>query len=283
MVACHRYRWLFAAEAGVILFNRSVLKTLPIGLRMIGAISTSLLTVLVPLIITILNKDSSESLGFEKEHIRKQIIIGICIAFILSFLFTLIPHLAGLSMLVDNGKRYTQAWQFAYEILYCLIAVSLTEEFVFRGFIYQKCRAISGSETTAIIVSSFLFGVSHLLNGNIIQALVTALLGILWCILRLKIKDCTTLSLIIANSIYDFLITVWTAVFLSYNPVLSCDRNNMDHTRKIYFQTKRLVVAAIYTGAQFAILFQTPQSEICSSKRNSIRRKSVQKIIFFSV
>lgn len=132
----------------------------------------------------------------------------------MSLVLTLVPHLVGFGAYADNGKRYIHLWQFAYEFLYCIAAVGLVEEFIFRGFIYNKIKKISGNDMAAVIVSSVLFGLFHILNGSIVQMIMTALLGVLWCLCRLKIKNCTLLSLIIAHGIYDALITVFASIFL---------------------------------------------------------------------
>ena len=64
-----------------------------------------------------------------------------------------------------------------------------------------------------VVASSVLFGVFHLLSGNILQLVITGLIGALFCFLRLKLKHCSTLSLVIGHGIYDALITVWVYVF----------------------------------------------------------------------
>ena len=66
----------------------------------------------------------------------------------------------------------------------------------------------------AIIGSSVLFGAFHLFIGNIIQMLITTGIGVLFCFCRLKIKNFSTLSLIIGHGVYDALITVWVSTLL---------------------------------------------------------------------
>ena len=66
----------------------------------------------------------------------------------------------------------------------------------------------------AIIASSMLFGLFHLFSGNIIQMLMTACIGVFFCFCRLKVKNCSTLSLIIAHGVYDALITVLASILL---------------------------------------------------------------------
>lgn len=52
-----------------------------------------------------------------------------------------------------------------------------------------------------------------MIGGNIVQIISTGILGAIFCICRVKIKNCTLLSVIIAHGVYDALITVWLNVF----------------------------------------------------------------------
>lgn len=97
--------------------------------------------------------------------------------------------------------------------MYCIVSVGAVEEFVFRGVLYFKIKEIFGREWIAIAFSSALFGLFHIFQGNLIQVVITGLLGIVFCLLRLKIRGFTTLSLILAHGIYDALISVWASIF----------------------------------------------------------------------
>lgn len=130
-----------------------------------------------------------------------------------SVVLTLIPHLIGLSDMVSTGKHYTHIWQFVYEFAYCIFAVGLTEEFLFRGYFFEKIRRIS-STLIAMLLSSAMFGVIHIFSGNLLQVLGASLIGILFCLCKRKIKNCTTLSLAVAHGVYDALITVLEFVFM---------------------------------------------------------------------
>lgn len=149
-----------------------------------------------------------------QNKIKSQIILGVLIGIAVSFILTLIPHLLGFGEYFDSGKKYKYLWQFIYEFFYCILAVGFVEEFVFRGFIYKKIKNISRKDIIAIIGSSVLFGVFHIFSGNIFQMIMTACLGIFFCFCRLKIKNCSTLSLIIAHGIYDAFITVFASTLL---------------------------------------------------------------------
>lgn len=196
---------------GVVSFNQFVLMSLPLGLRMVSMLLIYWLIALIPIIVMLVNKDKLVDYGFSKDKKKFQIIVGILIGVAMSFILTLIPHLFGFGKYVDSGKRYKYLWQFIYEFFYCIFAVGFVEEFVFRGFVYEKIKIISQKDMIAIIGSSVLFGVFHLFSGNIVQMIMTACIGAFLCFCRLKVKKCSTLSLIIGHGIYDALITVWSS------------------------------------------------------------------------
>lgn len=198
---------------GVNAFNQYVLMSLPLVVRMVLMIVTYLPIALVPFCIVIFNKEKWSDYGFSKEKIGYQLLIGLAIALCMSFVFTVIPHLIGKSDWVNNQHIYIYAWQYIYDFIQYIGAVALVEEFVFRGFFYKKLETLFGSTVGAIIGSSILFGLFHFLGGNIGQIILTGFIGAIFCICRVKIKNCTLLSVIIAHGVYDALITVWLNVF----------------------------------------------------------------------
>ncbi len=187
---------------------------LPIGVRMVLLIAAYWLTAIVPVIIVIAGKEKLSGFGFSREKIGLQILIGLGLGIGMSAILTLVPHLLGFGNYVDNGTRYKYAWQFCWEFLYCIVGVGLAEEFAFRGFIYQRVKSLFGKDFLAVIISSVLFGFFHILSGNIIQMVITGFIGALFCFFRLKIKNCTTLSIIIAHGVYDALITLMASLLL---------------------------------------------------------------------
>lgn len=199
---------------GVVAFNQFVMMSLSLGMRMVSMILTYWLIALIPIVVMLANKDRLTDYGFSKNKIWAQIVVGILIGLVMSVVLTLIPHLIGFGEFVDSGKRYKYLWQFVYEFLYCILAIGLVEEFVFRGFIFEKIKRIVGKEVIAVIVSSVFFGVFHLFSGNLVQMLMTAFIGAFFCVCRLKIKNCSTLALIIGHGVYDALITVFASVLL---------------------------------------------------------------------
>ncbi len=197
---------------GLVQFNRHLFMALPLSLRMITAVVAYWAIAVVPVIVLLVRRDSFWICGFSRSGVFLQILTGLLLGIALSAVFTLIPHLLGLGSFVDNGKQYTALWQFLYEFLYCVFAVGLIEEFLFRGFLYGKLKQC-WNHTVATVVSSALFGLFHLFTGNWGQMLMTALLGALFCVCKNRIRHCSTLSLAIAHGIYDALISVLAFAF----------------------------------------------------------------------
>lgn len=202
---------VFITLFGVILFNRYLLMSYPVGTRMILMLVSQWILFIVPGLIMWLNKENISELGFNKKNITCQIGIGIIVALLMSLLFTVIPISLGFRDMVGS-TQYTKAWQFIYEFVYTIFGVALIEELIFRGYIFNKLLQIKDSKVPAIIISSVIFGLFHIFNGNVLQVIMTTMLGIVYCVLREKIKNCTTLSLIFIHGIYDALITFWVYI-----------------------------------------------------------------------
>ena len=207
---------LAGAALGIVavnLFYQTLLPLLSRPVRAVAMIAVYWLIAASPIVVMRACGDRLTDYGFSRQKIGLQLGMGIAVGVGLSALLTLLPHLVGLGTYVDSGKRYTQAWQFAYEFVQCTLAVGLVEEFVFRGFAYQKLELLYPKEWVAVLGSSLLFGLSHFWHGSPLQMLMTTGIGVLLCLCRKKLPHCTTLSLAVAHGVYDGLITVWGCWF----------------------------------------------------------------------
>ena len=201
----------FAVSIGILCFQNSVFMTLPLFVRAVLMIVLRWLLLIVPFAFMKLFNIKLSDIGFKKAKIVNQIFIGIILGLAMSLVFTVLPIFAGFKDMVGSTS-YTQIWQFCYQFVYMIFGVALAEEIFFRGFLFERIISMSQSKWAAIIISSCAFGLFHIFNGNIIQVFTTSLLGILFCICRDKIKNCTTLSLIIMHGINNALITLFVAI-----------------------------------------------------------------------
>lgn len=196
----------------VNLLIRYVLMGIPISSRMFLVFPVYWLIALVPVVFMMDDKEKLSDYGFRFTGLVGQIAVGIGLGAVMSLLFTLLPHLFGFGAYVSSSYTYSYLWQFLYQFVYLILAVGFVEELVFRGFLYEKCRRIFGTELAAVAVSSVMFGLFHIFVGNIVQVLVTGCIGALFCLCRMKIRGCTIISLIFMHGVYDFLIIVWASL-----------------------------------------------------------------------
>ncbi|HQD50547.1 MAG TPA: type II CAAX endopeptidase family protein [Defluviitaleaceae bacterium] len=203
--------YIFMVLTLVFMFNKYLLMSLALPLRMILMIVSNWLLLIGPAILMFINRENLSDIGFKKENILTQIAVGVILAFIFSLILTIVPIMFGFKDMVSS-IRYTQVWQFLYHFIYVTFGVALAEEFVFRGYIFNKLLCIKNSKWFAIIISSVLFGFFHIFQGNIIQIFMTTFLGIIFCLLKEKIKNCTLLSLIVLHGLYDGMIVLWASI-----------------------------------------------------------------------
>lgn len=201
----------FTILVGIVMFQQTIMMAFPLPVRAVLMIVIQWTLLIVPVLFMLKNKENLSHIGFSKRNILGQVIIGILVAIIMSSILTILPILVGLKDMVGS-TTYTKAWQFAYQFLYMILGVAFVEEIFYRGFLFKRLLDINGSKWFAIIISSIIFGLSHIMNGNIIQVIATSLLGVVFCLCREKIKHCTTLSLILIHGIHNACITLFVAI-----------------------------------------------------------------------
>ncbi len=140
-----------------------------------------------------------------KGNQKKEIIIGLLCGLSTYIIF------GGLFTFIGQNKFPNVSpdinWlKMIYGLFYYIFSIALTEEILFRGFIFNTFLKIRHSRGLAIAGSSILFGLYHISHGSLIQVIVTGLMGFIYCMFREKIKGCTLLSLIIAHGFHNWLI-----------------------------------------------------------------------------
>ena len=197
---------------GLIWFNKYKLMGYPLGARLILRIVMYWSIVFIPIIFCIKNKCKLCDLGFSKDKLLKQVLIGFVIAFLMSLFLTFIPMLIFGKESISSEVGYKHVWEYIYLFVYYIISVSFSEEFLFRCYLLSRFKKICNSSIVPILATSLLFGLFHIFNGNVLQVIVTSFIGLILVLCREKIKDCSLLSLIIAHGIYDWLILFLSAV-----------------------------------------------------------------------
>ena len=138
---------------------------------------------------------------------KRQYLIGAAIALVLSALIAVIPALCGGS-LVGNHEDFSW-FVLIHDFLFYLLIIGPVEELVFR--VYLQDTFVSFFEKRkwmGVVTASFLFGLWHIINGNIMQVLFTFGIGLVFGFSKYKIKDCKYPGLAFGHGLYDFLNTV---------------------------------------------------------------------------
>lgn len=156
-------------------------------------------------------KQSLRVLGFTKNNLRKIIGLGVAVAIINYFSFTVLyfligePGTYGLDT-IEELKSIEGLTDYMLYIFTDIIFVPLVEEGFFRGILYSPYRKKYGS-FKAIIITALFFSMSHLGVGALPFIIGGVLKGALYE------KTESLISPIVAHSTYN-LITFLTVIYL---------------------------------------------------------------------
>lgn len=148
-----------------------------------------------------------------KNKLWLQITIGVGIASILCFLIGIVPILCGTSFIGSHADM--SVGRILLVALQDILFVGVGEEIVFRGYIQNQFTIwIKKGKFFAPLIAAAIFGLWHLINGNIVQMLFTTVIGCVFGYAKYFIKDCSLLSVIIAHGLYDFSLVLLTCFML---------------------------------------------------------------------
>jgi membrane protease YdiL (CAAX protease family) len=136
---------IFCTLLVVVWLNQQILMQLTLGWRMVLLITSQWLFMIVPLLLMRINHERIQFLMKSEVRLSNQILTGFILAFLMSFLFTVVPILLGFKEMVGSTS-YTKVWQFAFDLLYSLFAVALAEEFVSRRYLFHKRLDVTQSK-----------------------------------------------------------------------------------------------------------------------------------------
>ncbi|MBQ8280275.1 MAG: CPBP family intramembrane metalloprotease [Roseburia sp.] len=123
------------------------------------------------------SKRTLREFGLFKEHLLKQIVVGVIIAGIFLVLFAI------------TGWRPYLKENLLYLALSQLL-VAFTEELLFRGFVLTMLKNLVSTTNKAVFLSAVLFGLWHYPIGQSIgQVTTTFFIGLIWGTLRTIYQD----------------------------------------------------------------------------------------------
>lgn len=168
----------------------------------------------IPFVSSRLMKTPVGTLGFQKEHLAKQVLTGLAVFIALEVAFTIIVLALGDSKAILLPAKENSLSAIIYNIMFAIFIVGFSEETLFRGYLLERLRTLT-SGARAVWISALVFGVWHFPNGqDYLQVVIVALLGALFGYARLKFKNCSTLSVSIVHGFHDAYIVLLSCFLL---------------------------------------------------------------------
>ena len=135
---------------------------------------------------------------------KRHYLIGCAIALALSLIIAVIPTACGFSLV---GKHTNWSWStLVFQLLFCVLIVGPVEEFIFRVYLQDVFVSLfEQHKWIGVVIVAFLFGLFHLINGNLIQVLFAFGIGLVFGFAKYKIKDCGYAGVALGHGLYDFL------------------------------------------------------------------------------
>lgn len=133
----------------------------------------------------------------------RQYLIGVALALALSVVIAIVPALCGFSLV---GEHTDFSWlALIYDFLFYLLVIGPIEEFVFRVYLQDAFVGFfEKNKWLGVVIAALLFGLWHVINGNIVQALFTFGIGLAFGFAKYKIKDCGYIGVALGHGLYDF-------------------------------------------------------------------------------
>lgn len=175
--------------------------------RIIG-ISISVIEVVIVLALAKKHKMSLKEMGLIKPVKPIAWIIGIVVALIPMFLMIVLNG-GNLDMMFPPKSTLTIC---ITQSIYYFVIVAPTEEIIFRGFILENFTK-GYSENISILLTSFLFALIHIYNGSIMNIVLSFIISVLYCKVKLSSNNHSIYPCMVGHAINDSL-NQWIPYFI---------------------------------------------------------------------
>ncbi|MEM5948500.1 type II CAAX endopeptidase family protein [Spirochaetia bacterium 38H-sp] len=118
-------------------------------------------------------------------------------------------NITGISEIVDFSNK-----EAFYVLIPILLIGAYWEELLFRSYMISRLRSMGADNTSAIFVSSTLFGLGHLYEGGFVSFVVTASIGAFLGRQYLKYKNIHIIS--IAHFLYNLFVIAIALLLRNY-------------------------------------------------------------------
>ena len=148
--------------AGVDIMHMKEMNQTPLQMTIVSVFSLAGTLLVIWLFMRYIDKKPFVSLGFSKQFMLRDILLGILVGIVLM--------LTGFGLLLAMGELSIESIQFSFSNfllnLLLFICVAVTEEVMTRGYILSNLMA-SMNKFIALAISALIFSLLHLANPNV--------------------------------------------------------------------------------------------------------------------
>ena len=231
----------------------------------IGSLLVSQLTLLIPVVIFLAITKTGPAELIQHKKIRVSTAFMIAGFTLLSMPLILLVNLISLLFVENTVTEAAELFVSAPMIPVVLIVGVLgpaSEEFTFRGVLYHSYRR-SGRLVGPMLLSAFLFGLTHLNFNQMSYAVVVGILGVL-------LVECT--GSIFSSMIFHMIINLFNVIPMALSPELYADTGStmekqlakmgMTYREYLYMEIGIYgVIALISTALALCLLYAIAQRE----------------------
>lgn len=170
------------------------------------------------IMVTKVERRSMAAFGIEDRYWGRQILWGILLGAVLFLVLGLVPILLQSEEIIFNSFAPKS---LRGEMLYCFFLefffVAQVEEKVFRGYYLARLEEATGSRLLAACGATALFIIPHIVTRGFSLSLISiVVLGAVLTFVRLRLKNYSMLTLILAHGIYNFALDVFPAYWMIF-------------------------------------------------------------------
>ncbi|NBK18075.1 CPBP family intramembrane glutamic endopeptidase [Anaerotruncus sp. 1XD42-93] len=162
-------------------------------------------------LITKVERRSMAAFDYEDRYLGRQILWGILLGIALFLVLGLVPILLRTTTILFNPfTPESVKGQLLYEFVYNFFFVAQVEEKVFRGYYLARVEEATGSKFIAVLGSTILFVIPHMIARGIGTYLVsTSVMGLVLALTRLRLKTYSMLTVVLAHGLYNFILNIF--------------------------------------------------------------------------
>lgn len=182
--------------------------------RVMGAIFCILTFAILLIKVLIIDKSTLKSIGFIFTSFAKKCLIGILVTAAFILIYALLLYILGIGF-EEVLRGEVSIGTAILQTIYYIFFVAVSEEALFRGFVFHRLNQAFRSKLFIIVVTSIAFSVSHLANLQIGQLIETFVVSILYCSILYRFKDRSIVPLIVAHGLFDSF-PIWLGILFYY-------------------------------------------------------------------